>query len=156
MSIYKDDHRNIAHSLVLSCVKDGAAFLMKHLNVTNDSLSAPQLGPRVCIDLCYASSARAIANQPPSAAPLKISDFAASHLSLSLLSLCLFRRHMYTARLVGGAARQWLLHTCSTSGMSGLFVFVLSSVLHTRVTRTSQSSPLIFMAAPHTLERPTY
>ena len=147
MSIYKDDHRNITHSLVLSCVKDGAAFLLKHLNVTNDSLCAPQLGPRVCIDLCYASSARAIANQPPSAAPLKIFGLCCiSSLSLSLslsaclpvcLSVCLsLRSHMYTARLVEGAARQWLLHTCSTSGMSGLFVFVLSSVLHTRVTRT--------------------
>ena len=96
MSIYKDDHRNIAHSLVLSCVKDGAAFLMKHLNVTNDSLCAPQLGPRVCIDLYYASPARAIEKQPPSAAPLKNFGLCCiSSLSLSSFSLSLSQAYVH-------------------------------------------------------------
>ena len=96
MSIYKDDHRNITHSLVLSCVKDGAAFLMEHLNVTNGSLCAPQLGPRVCIDLYYASSARAIEKQPPSAAPLKNFGLCCiSSLSLSSFSLSLSQAYVH-------------------------------------------------------------
>ena len=106
--------RHRVQSLALFDMQNGAIFLMKHLNVTSDSLYPAQHGPRVCNDSCsihqaqHASIPSNLCNPP-------------KHSSSSFLSRC---SRMFTARLGEGAARQWSSPICSTSGALDSFACV--------------------------------